>query len=184
MILTTRKRAILDREIERYTQATRYVIRSIRLKHLAAEKRAEKQIIEALQEEFCKQFHSSQDYLRDVVRTAVVTIAHYRKRVARTGTSKEGRPIFKGGQIILSPPLLTVGDKGVILQTETLQTKRLFIPFDPAIIQQHINILQRLKEDMDVIDRIRLTPQPDGSVMTDIRIRADQDIMELLQNVE
>ncbi len=178
VVLTTVKQDQIKREIDRYTQATRYVIRRIRHRHLTPTRWNEQYIISVIEEEFRRHFRYDdevskeygRDYLRDVVRTAVIAIGRHRKRLAHSGTLRDDRPIYDGGQIILSPPILKVQENGVLLKTEKSE---ILIPFDSTSKQHTMQILPILCKRKDGIDRVRLIPVRDGSLLVDIRIRTE-----------
>ncbi|MHA1770606.1 MAG: hypothetical protein ACTSYL_09510 [Candidatus Thorarchaeota archaeon] len=164
VILSREKQDALKREIEKYARAVNFVIRMILTKHLTSAAKT----IEAIQDEFAKQFDPRPQYLEDVVKTARVRIGEHRKmaRVIRTARGK--RPKFKEGRIILSPPLVRVEEKALTIALSKQEI--LPIPYDKRSRNREADTLTAIMRGELKHGRVRITWRREGFVEIEIRI--------------
>ncbi|UCE09896.1 MAG: hypothetical protein JSW61_13130 [Candidatus Thorarchaeota archaeon] len=154
---------MLERLFEEYHAAVNFVIKEILTKHITTPSRT----IEITQDEFYKRFDPRPEYLQDVVKTARVEIGRHR-RMSKTVRSLRGkRPYFKPGQMILSNPIVSLGEKALVLISA--KEEELPIPFDKRSRNRVIDILQKLSRDPKMYGRIRLTWRKAGYADIDIR---------------
>ncbi|MCF2137069.1 MAG: hypothetical protein K9W43_07455 [Candidatus Thorarchaeota archaeon] len=164
VILSREKQDALQKEIERYAKAVNFVIRTILTKHLASAAKT----IEAIRDEFAKQFDPRPQYLEDVVKTARVRIGEHRKMARVIRTAREKRPKFKEGRIILSPPLIRVGEKALTIALSKQEV--LPIPYDKRSRNREIDTLTAIAKGELEHGRVRVTWRREGFVEIEIRI--------------
>jgi hypothetical protein len=167
--LTREKRLRLEEEFERYARATNYVIKAILKRRLSRTG----EIIKALKEPFASEFDKRVWYLRDVVKTARVTIADH-KRTAKTVRGMRYRqPFFKQGRMILSQPIVKVGVSALILRMP--DRTQLAIPYDKRSRNRESQVLAFMvrgerEERNKKYERVRVTWNKEGFVNIDIRV--------------
>ncbi len=164
VILSREKQDALKRELEKYANAVNYVIRMILTKHLASAAKT----IESIQEEFEKQFDSRRQYLEDVVKTARVRIGEHQKMARVLRSVREKKPKFKEGRLILSAPLIRVGEKALILALDG--DEEIPIPYDKRSRNRQAEKLSAITGGKIEYDRVRLTWRKEGFVEIDIRV--------------
>jgi hypothetical protein len=147
--LTREKQLTLESLFDAYQKAVNFIIKEILTKHITAATRT----VEVVQDKFHKHFDPRPDYLQDVVKTARVEIGRHR-RMSKTIRSLRGRkPHFKPGRMILSKPIVSLGEKALVL---ALPTKgELPIPFDKRSRNRVIDILQKLSKNPLEKSRLR-----------------------------
>ncbi|RLI07606.1 hypothetical protein DRO42_07840 [Candidatus Bathyarchaeota archaeon] len=169
VVLSREKQLALKREIERYAEATDFVIRRILQEHITSAAKT----IEAVQEEFAERFDRRPEYLADVVKTARVTIGQHRKMARVLQSARHKRPRFKEGRLILSPPLVRVTERALLLTTQ--DGSELPIPFDKRSRNKNLDVLSDLAAGRRQHDRVRLTWRREGFVEIDIRVLVDAE---------
>ena len=175
--LTREKQIPIEEEFSRYVQATNWVIKTL-LKDRQLTKQA--QILDAIREDFSKQFDNRETYLNDVVRSAAAEIARHRKLAVTIRSMRDKDPYFKKGRIIFSQPLVEISEKALILTL--VDRTRVPIPYDKFSRNQNAEkIVEILKGNPVKADeqgkmptnkrygRIRLTWNNEGFVNIDIR---------------
>ncbi|MGY5881964.1 MAG: hypothetical protein RTV31_17085, partial [Candidatus Thorarchaeota archaeon] len=123
--LTREKQIPIEAEFTRYVQATNWVIKTL-LKNRQLTKQA--QILDAIREDFSKQFDNRETYLNDVVRSAAAEIARHRKLAVTIRSMRDKTPFFKKGRAIFSQPLVEISEKALILTL--VDRTRVPIPYD------------------------------------------------------
>lgn len=166
--LTREKQVIVEVEVERYANATNWAIKEI----LRQKLHKQETIVDALREPFGKRFDKRVQYLDDVVMTARVEIGHHRKLAKTIVSMREKTPFFKAGKMILSQPIISVGERALLLSLPD-QT-RLPIPFDKRSRNRAADelriILKGGNEDPNKrYGRVRLTYHREGYLDIDIR---------------
>jgi hypothetical protein len=176
--LTRDKQILLLEEFKRYTTATNWVIKTILKNHL----RGPIRIKEAIEDEFAKEYDGRPVYLDNVIMSARAEIARHNK-LALTIRSYRGRtPFLRSGRIILSQPIMTLGDKAVILKLP--DRTEIAIPYDKRsrnrLAPKIEAILRGEPRKPDALgtmplnkryERIRLTWNNEGFVDIDVRAR-------------
>jgi hypothetical protein len=109
VILTREKQLVLQEEFRRYAAASNWTIKAILKSHL----RRHTKIREALEEQFVAEFDKRPVYLDDVITTAIAEIVRHNKLAMTLRSLREKTPHFKSGRMILSQPIITVGNKAV-----------------------------------------------------------------------
>lgn len=161
--LTREKQIHLEEELEKYTTATNFVIKSILQKHITKAQRT----IEILGDTFAERFDKRPEYLTDVVKTARVEIGRHRKLARTIRTMRDKTPFFKPGRMILSHPLVSVNEKTLILHTASKE--EIPIPFDKHSRNQNAKDLAAMMKDHTLYGRVRITWNKQGYVDIDIR---------------
>lgn len=174
--LTREKQILLQEELDRYANATNWIIKTALKNHLSRPSK----IIEVIEETFFDQFDKRPEYLADVVQTACSEISRHRRMARTIRSMRDKTPFFKKGRAIYSQPIIKMSDRGIFLILED-QTE-LPIPFDKysrnKAIKEISQILrgETVKGDSDRkiplnrrYDRIRLTWNRAGFLMIDIR---------------
>ena len=174
--LTREKQLLLQEEFKRYATATNWVIKNILKNHLRGQARTRSRI----EDEFLREFDERPVYLDNVVTSARAEVARHTKLAMAVVSMRDKMPFFKPGRLILSQPIITVGDKAVTLRLP--DRTELPIPFDKRS-------RNRLSSKIDAIlrgeprglntsgimplnkryERIRLTWHNEGFVDIDIR---------------
>ncbi|RDE14685.1 MAG: hypothetical protein C4K48_05640 [Candidatus Thorarchaeota archaeon] len=180
--LTREKQLLLQEEFKRYATATNWVIKNILKNHLRGQARTRSRI----EDEFLREFDERPVYLDNVVTSARAEVARHTKLAMAVVSMRDKMPFFKPGRLILSQPIITVGDKAVTLRLP--DRTELPIPFDKRS-------RNRLSPKIDVIlrgepirlntsgimphnkryERIRLTWHNEGFVDIDIRATLPED---------
>ncbi len=164
VVLSREKQQALRRELQRYAEATDFVIRAILQRHITSAAKT----IEAVREEFEKKFDRRPEYLADVVKTARVTIGEHRKMARVLISARKKRPRFKEGRLILSPPLVRVTERALLVALEN--GDYMPIPFDKRSRNKNLDILSDLAAGRRQHDRVRITWRSEGFVEIDIRV--------------
>jgi hypothetical protein len=182
--LTRDKQVLLLDEFKRYTTATNWVIKIILKNHL----RGSSRIKEIVEEEFVKEYDKRPVYLDNVIKSARAEIARHNKLAVTIRSMRDKTPFFRTGRMILSQPIIMVGDKAVILKLQ--DRTEVAIPYDKRsrnrLAPKIDAILRGEPRKLDLSDtvplnkrygRIRLTWNNEGFVDIDIRamIQGDTD---------
>ncbi len=122
--LTREKQIPLQEEFSRYGLATNWVMKILLKGHLT--KRGE--ILDAIQDDFSKQFDNRRTYLNDILRSATAEIERHRKLAMTVRSMRDKTPFFKSGRIIFSQPIVKISEKALILTLTDLT--RIPIPYD------------------------------------------------------
>ncbi|TFG31629.1 hypothetical protein EU527_11930 [Candidatus Thorarchaeota archaeon] len=174
--LTREKQLLLQDELDRYAEATNWIIKIALKNHLSKPSK----IIEVAQEEFFKRFDKRYEYLTDVIKTACSEIARHRRLAKTIRSMRDKTPFYKRGRAIYSQPIVKISDRAISLfmadQTE------LPIPFDKYSRNKAIAEIEQIlrgdpvKEDSKEkttpnrrYDRIRLTWNRAGFLLIDIK---------------
>lgn len=174
--LTRDKQSVLKEEFKRYTAATNWVIKAILKNRLSGHSK----IKETIEEAFVTEYDSRSVYLENVIRSARVEIARHIRLAMTIRSMREKTPYFRSGKIILSQPIIKVGDKAVVLKLQ--DRTEVAIPYDKrsrnrlatsidAILRgeprfpDKSGIMQQNKR----YERVRLTWNNEGFVDIDIR---------------
>jgi len=174
--LTRNKQAVLLEEFKRYTAATNWVIKAILKNHLRGPNRTK----DAIGEEFAKEYDVRSIYLDDIITSAHAEITRYNKLAMTIRSMRDKTPFFRSGRIILSQPIIKVGDKAVILKLQ--DRSEVAIPYDKRsrnrLAPKIEAILRGEQKKVDVsgtallnkrYERIRLTWNNEGFADIDIR---------------
>lgn len=174
--LTREKQLLLQEEFKRYATAANWVIKNILKNHLRGQARTRS----AIEEEFLREFDERPVYLDNVVTSARAEVARHTKLAMAVVTMRDKTPFFKPGRLILSQPIITVGDKAVTLRLP--DRTELPIPFDKRSrnkVSSKIDaILRGEPRGLNTsgimplnkrYERIRLTWHNEGFVDIDIR---------------
>jgi len=174
--LTREKQLLLQEEFKRYATATNWVIKNILKNHLSGHAKTRSTI----EEEFLREFDERPVYLDNVVTSARAEVARHAKLVMTVVSMRNKMPFFKSGRLILSQPIITVGDKAVTLKLP--DETELPIPYDKRsrnrLSSRIDEILRGNSRSLDTYDsmhlnkryeRIRLTWHNEGFVDIDIR---------------
>jgi hypothetical protein len=174
--LTREKQLVLQEEFRRYAAASNWIIKAILKSHL----RGHARIRESLEEQFVAEFDKRPVYLDDVVTTAIAEIGRHNKLAMTVRSLRDKTPRFKPGRMILSQPIVTVGEKAV---TVTLPDRMsISIPYDKRSRNRLASKLELIlkgeprKSDASGImpinrryQRVRLTWNSEGFLDIDIR---------------
>jgi hypothetical protein len=169
--LTREKQTILEGEIERYANATNWVIKEILKRKLFKHE----MIVETLKEPFGTRFDKRKQYLDDIVMTARVEIGQHRKLAKTIISMRDKTPFFKPGRMILSQPLIAMEEKTLLLMLP--DRTRLPIPFDKRSRNRSIEEIRMMVrgakegEINERFGRVRLTYNKEGYVDIDIRAK-------------
>ncbi|MFW9959251.1 MAG: hypothetical protein ACFFCT_14370 [Candidatus Odinarchaeota archaeon] len=174
--LTRDKQVILLEELRRYSAATNWVIKII-LKNLL---RSPARIKEAIEDTFVKEYDNRAVYLDNVIVSARAEIAKHTKLAMTIRSMREKTPFFRSGRLILSQPIIKLGDKAVVLKL--LDRTEIAIPYDKRSrnrLAPEINAILRgeprtpdtsgIMQLNKRYERIRLTWNNEGFVDIDIR---------------
>jgi hypothetical protein len=174
--LTREKQFLLQEEFKRYATATNWVIKNILKNHLSGQTKTRSTI----EEEFSREFDKRPVYLDNVVTSARAEVARYAKLVMTVVSMRNKMPFFKPGRLILSQPIIAVGDKAVTLRLP--DRTELPIPYDKRSRNRlSSKIDEILRGEPGTLDksnsmplnkrygRIRLTWHNEGFVDIDIR---------------
>ncbi len=174
--LTREKQLLLQEEFKRYATATNWVIKNILKNHL----RGQTRIRSMIDEEFLREFDERPVYLDNVVTSARAEVARHTKLAMAVVSMRDKIPFFKSGRLILSQPIMTVGDKAVTLRLP--DRTELPIPYDKRSrnrLSSKIDMILRgepRRLDTSSImplnkryERIRLTWHNEGFVDIDIK---------------
>jgi hypothetical protein len=174
--LTRDKQVILLEELKRYSAATNWVIKNILKNHL----RSPARIKEAIEDIFMKEYDNRAGYLDNVVVSARAEIARHNKLAMTIRSMRDKTPFFRSGRLILSQPIIKVGDKAVVLKL--MDRTEIAIPYDKRSrnrLATQINAILRgepgtpdTSGTMQLnrrYERIRLTWNNEGFVNIDIR---------------
>lgn len=110
--LTREKQLLLQDEFKRYAAATNWVIKNILKKHLSGHTKTRN----TLGEEFMGVFDKRPIYLDNVVKSALAEVVKHNKLAMTVRSMRDKTPFFRPGRLILSQPIITVGDKAVTLR--------------------------------------------------------------------
>ena len=124
VVLTREKQIVLQEELDRYADATNWVIKMTLKNHLTRPSK----IIETLGDEFSERFDKRSEYCTDVVRTACSEIARHRRLSRTIRSMREKTPFFKRDRAIYSQPLVKLSDRAITLIL--CDRTELPIPFD------------------------------------------------------
>ena len=122
--LTREKQIPLQEMLSQYGLATNWVIK--KLFKSPQIKRA--QILDAIQDDFSKQFDVRLTYLNDVLRSATAEILRHRKLAMTVRSMRDKTPFFKPGRAIFSQPIVKISEKALILTLA--DGTRIPIPYD------------------------------------------------------
>ncbi len=162
--LTREKQYLVEAEFEKYARATNFVIKEILQKSLTTHTKT----VEILSNDFIEQFDKRETYTKDVIKTARVVIGRH-KRLAQTIRSmREKTPHFKSGRMILSKPIISLGEKAIILAGS--DGTSIPIPLDKRSRNKEADILNELRKGTRGFGRIRLTWNREGYLDIDIRV--------------
>ncbi len=165
--LTRDKMLRISREFEIYHNATNFVIKAILKEHIPTSSKT----FELVKDEFVKQFDPRPQYLNDVIKTARVEIGKHRKMAAVVRSFREKIPAFKPGRIIVSPPIVRVREKALLLYTK--ENDEIPIPYDKPTRNRVIDKLRDMVNGSITYGRVRLTLQRAGYIKIDIRARTE-----------
>lgn len=170
VILTREKQLPLEKEFERYAEATNYVIKAILKHHLMRPEKA----VEVLAEPFGLKFDKRGEYLRDVIKTARAAIVGHQRLAGTVRSMRNKPPFFKSGRMILSQPIVKVGESAVLLRMP--DKTQLPIPYDKRSRNRESEVLTHIvKGERDGrnkrYERVRMTWNKEGFVNIDIRAR-------------
>ncbi|MFW9801913.1 MAG: hypothetical protein ACFFFC_04645 [Candidatus Thorarchaeota archaeon] len=162
--LSREKQDKIDLEFDRYSKAVNYVIRAILKNHISSGRKA----FEVLEEEISSQFDQRHQYMRDVVKTAWGEVREHRRLAQTVRSMRDKAPVFRGGRMIFSQPIVSVNEKGVHLQT--VDREKVPIPFDKRSRNRVIESLESIVRGKITYGRVRLTWNKEGYMDIDIRI--------------
>jgi hypothetical protein len=174
--LTRDKQTLLLEEFKRYTAATNWVIKMVLKNHLRGLVRTR----EVIENEFTKEYDSRPVYLDNVIMSARAEITRHNKLALTIRSYRDKTPFFRSGRMILSQPIMTLGDKGVVLKLP--DKTEIAIPYDKRsrnrLAPKIDAILRGEPRKPDIsgtiplnkrYERIRLTWNNEGFVDIDIR---------------
>ena len=162
--LTREKQKKIEEEVRIYSSAVNYVIKEILSKQISSASKG----VEALREEFKERYDTRSQYLRDAVKTARVVIGQH-FRMEKTIRSMRGKtPFFKPGRIILSKPIVDVGEKALILRFS--ENEEIPIPYDKHSRNRVALTLMKIAKGNRQYGRVRITYLKEGYVEIDIRV--------------
>jgi len=174
--LTREKQLLLQEEFKRYATATNWVIKNILKSHL----RGQAKTRSTIEEEFLREFDERPVYLDNVVTSARAEVARHAKLAMTVVSMRNKIPFFKSGRLILSQPIITIGDKAVTLRLP--DRTELPIPYDKrsrnrlsSKIEEILGGEPKRLDTSNIMplnrryERIRLTWHTEGFVDIDIR---------------
>ncbi len=174
--LTRDKQDVLIEEFKRYTAATNWVIKAILKNRLSGHSR----IKEAIEEVFVAEHDKRPVYLENVIKSARAEIVRHNKLAMTIRSMRDKTPFFRSGRIILSQPIIKVGDKAIILKLQ--DRTEVAIPYDKrsrnrlapaidAILQGEPRLPDKsgTMQQNKRYERVRLTWNNEGFVDIDIR---------------
>lgn len=162
--LTREKQDKIDIEFDKYRDAVNYTIRTIMKHRIASGSKA----FEFLNDDILNQFDKRQQYVRDVVKTAWVEVREHRRLAQTIRTMRDKTPVFRSGRIIFSPPIVSVDEKSV--QLETVDREIVPVPFDKRSRNRILDDLQALVHGPRKLGRVRMTWNKEGYMDIDIRV--------------
>jgi hypothetical protein len=180
--LTRDKQTILLDEFRRYTIATNWVIKTILKNRL----KGQNKIKDVIEEEFVKEYDNRSIYLDNVIKSARAEITRHNKLAMTIRSMRDKTPFFRNGRMILSQPIIKIGDKAVVLNLQ--DGTEVAIPYDKRS-------RNRLAAKIDTIlrgepritnaagsmlfnkryDRVRLTWNNEGFMSIDIKANLPED---------
>jgi hypothetical protein len=122
--LTRDKQTILLDEFRRYTIATNWVIKTILKNRL----KGQNKIKDVIEEEFVKEYDNRSIYLDNVIKSARAEITRHNKLAMIIRSMRDKTPFFRNGRMILSQPIIKIGDKAVVLNLQ--DGTEVAIPYD------------------------------------------------------
>lgn len=162
--LTREKQKKIEEEVRTYQSAVNYVIKEILGRQISSAPKG----VEALREEFKERYDSRSQYIEDVVKTARVVIGQH-FRMEKTIRSMRGKtPFFKLGRIILSKPIVDVGEKALILRFS--ENEEIPIPYDKHSRNRVGLTLLKIVKGNRQYGRVRMTYLKEGYMEIDIRV--------------
>ncbi|NWF94825.1 MAG: hypothetical protein HXY34_01650 [Candidatus Thorarchaeota archaeon] len=181
VVLTREKRALVAAELDKYATATNHVIRTIVkqrdiISSVKAIKASEEKIIESLKTSFFSEIDPREHYLRDVVRTAIRTIAEHRRKTRGVAGARNRPPLFNHGRLVFSPPLVRVTRMALVLYLG--HENELSIPFEKTSRSRESALLESIATETRSgprMGRVRLTWAKEGRFRIDIRLAAPAD---------
>ncbi|TXT54139.1 MAG: hypothetical protein BAJATHORv1_90088 [Candidatus Thorarchaeota archaeon] len=162
--LTHEKQLVLEAELEEYHKATNYVIKQI----LKLKKKKAHTIIEEIREDFAESFDPRLAYLKDVVKTARVTIGEHKHKAKWRRDLRGKMPKFKQDIMIFSPPLIQITHKAAVLTVKSGGER--VIPFDKHSRNNNAEILSAIVKNPERLDRVRLRWNKEGYFNIDLRV--------------
>lgn len=174
VVLTREKRILLQEDLDRYANATNWVIKAALKNHLLKPTK----ITETISEKFFNQFDKRPEYLADIVTTACSEIARHRRLSNTIRSMRDKTPFFKKGRAIYSQPIVKLSENGITIAL--WDRTQLPIPFDKFTRNKSADeISEILKGEVPKADgkmplnqryeRIRLTWIREGFLRIDIR---------------
>jgi hypothetical protein len=180
--LTRDKQTILLDEFRRYTIATNWVIKTILKNRL----KGQNKIKDVIEEEFVKEYDNRSIYLDNVIKSARAEITRHNKLAMTIRSMRDKTPFFRNGRMILSQPIIKIGDKAVVLNLQ--DGTEVAIPYDKRS-------RNRLAAKIDTIlrgepritnaagsmlfnkryDRVRLIWNNEGFISIDIKANLPED---------
>ncbi len=167
MILTKEKQRVVQEQLEKYSSAVNYIIKTTVTLHLATSK----QTLDAVSEEFARRYDSRPEYLEDAVKTARAAIAQHRKLARTVRSMRDRTPFFKPGRLILSSPIIKIDSDGIILFTATNEAVPL--PFDKHSRNKDVETLRAIVDRKRQVGRVRLTWRKEGFLEVTVRVLSD-----------
>jgi len=174
--LTRDKQSVLKEEFKRYTSATNWVIKAILKNRLSGHSKTK----EAIEELFVAEHDSRPVYFENVMRSARAEITRHNKLAMTIRSMRDKTPYFRPGRIILSQPIIKVGDKAVVLKLQ--DGTEVAIPYDKrsrnrlaAAMDTILSGEPRFPDKSGIMqqnkkyERVRLTWNNEGFVDIDIR---------------
>lgn len=181
--LTRDKQSVLKEEFKRYTVATNWVIKTILKNRLSGHSK----IRETIEEAFEIEHDNRPVYLENVIRSARAEIARHSKLAMTIRSMRDKTPYFRPGRIILSQPIIKVGDKAVVLKLQ--DRTEVAIPYDKrsrnrlaTAIDAILRGEPRLPDKSGIMqqnkryERVRLSWNNEGFIDIDVRaILSEED---------
>jgi hypothetical protein len=170
VILTREKQLQLETEFDSYAKATNFVIKSMLKQHLTKSERA----FEVLEESFRLKHDRRAEYLLDVIKTARAEIARHRRIARAVRSMRDKGPFYKPGRMILSQPIVIVGDSALLLKMK--DRSQLPVPYDKRSRNREAEALLYIvkgetEEGNKRYERVRMTLNKEGFIDIDIRTR-------------
>lgn len=179
--LSREKQLLVQEEINRYSAATNWVIKSILKDHLQGHNK----IRGVLQEDFSEMFDKRPVYLDNVIKSARAEIIRHNRLAATVRSMRDKIPFFESGRMILSQPIVKVEERAVIV--ELRDRTQVPIPYDKRSRNKLASKIEMiLKGDPRRTDaslnlnnkryeRVRFTWKAEGFVSIDIRAVLPKD---------
>ena len=162
--LTREKQIVVEAEFEKYATATNFTIKAILQKKLTSHTRA----VKVLLDDFIEKFDRRESYRKDVVKTARVEIGRHKVLAQTMRSMRDKTPYFKSGRMIFSTPIISLGEKAIILAGG--DGTSIPIPFDKRSRNKEAEVLNELRKGTRGFGRIRLTWNREGYLDIDIRV--------------